>query len=419
MKILDIAQKDMRQSFRSKSALIFMFVVPILITVLFFFMFGGIAGGDDDEFALAAVPLIIVNQDQGQVTEFGSMGDFLSSTLQEDAFGEIMRVSQMDDLAAARSAVDNQEAAVALIIPQDFTAAIIGQGPDTAVELYKDPTLTIGPAIVSSIVGQIVDGMAAGNFGINATLAQMQSAGVEINQELIQDLVDRMAAGAQEQQGSGLTQLLPPSGQEEGNELTQLLALILGGMMVFYAFFTGANVLNTILTEQENGTLQRLFTTPTSHLTLFSGKFVAALIILLVQISVLLLFGRFVFNIQWGQPLPVAIAAAGLILIAATFGLFLVSLLKDQRQAGLIFGGLLTMTGMIGLISVFTAASPNTPPLLDTLSLLAPQGWAMRTFRQAMDSQALTDILITFAVILILSAIFFIIGQRRLQKRFL
>ncbi len=418
MKILDIALKDMRQSFRSKSALIFMFVVPILITVLFYFMFGSITGGDDEDFSLPTIPVILVNQDQGETAEFGSMGNFLAETLQSEEMDELMQVSTLDSPAAARTAVDNQEAGVAIIIPKDFTAAIIGQGEDTAVELYKDPTLTIGPAIVDSIVSQIVDGMVSGNFGIEITLSQLQEAGVEITPELVQGSIDQMTAAVQEQQSSGLTLLQPPAGQEEGNDLAQMLALILGGMMVFYAFFTGANVLNTILTEQENGTLQRLFTTPTSHLTLFSGKFTAALIVLLVQISVLLLFGAFAFNIQWGRPLPVAIAAAGLILIASTFGLFLVSLLKDQRQAGLIFGGLLTLTGMLGLFTVFTAGAPNTPPVLGTISLLVPQGWAMRTFRQAMDGQALNDVLFTFGIIVILSVIFFIIGQRRLQKRF-
>ncbi|UCC51470.1 MAG: ABC transporter permease, partial [Anaerolineaceae bacterium] len=196
------------------------------------------------------------------------------------------------------------------------------------------------------------------------------------------------------------------------------LAFILGGTMVFYAFFTGANVLYTILTEQEKGTLQRLFTTPTSHLIIFSGKFIAALLILAVQVAVLLTFGNLVFDIQWGDPLPVAIAAAGLILIAATTGLFLVSLLKNPRQASLIFGGLLTLTGMLGLFSVFTTGSPNTPALLDTVSLLVPQGWAMRTFRQAMGGSALADIVLTFAVILLWSALFFFIGQRRLRRRF-
>lgn len=36
MKLFDVAFKDMRQSFRSLTGIMFMFVVPILVTFLFF-----------------------------------------------------------------------------------------------------------------------------------------------------------------------------------------------------------------------------------------------------------------------------------------------------------------------------------------------------------------------------------------------
>lgn len=427
MKALDIALKDMRQSFRSKGAIIFMFVIPILITVLFSFMFGNIARGDE-EFALPRTAVVLVNLDEassdqassdvGDLSGFGSMGAFLAAMLQGEELADLVQVREMGDAAAARTAVDKQEAGIAVIIPAGFTAAITGEGQTAEVELYRDPTLTIGPAIVSSIVSQIVDGMIAANIGIGVTMGQLAEAGVTVTPEIIQEIAADYMAAAPAQQVENLTRLQPPPGQEPGNELAQMLAFILGGMMVFYAFFTGANVLNSILTEQEKGTLQRLFTTPTSHMAIFGGKFIATLLILAVQIAVLLFFGSLVFDIQWGEPLPLAIAAAGLVILAATTGLFLVSLLRDARQGGIIFGGLLTLTGMLGLFTVFTAGAPNTPEALESISLLVPQGWALRTFRQTMDGEALPDIVLTFAVILLWSAVFFFIGQHRLRKRF-
>ena len=102
-----------------------MFVVPILITVLFSFMFGSIAGGDE-EFALPNTAVVLVNLDQGQAPGVGSMGAFLADTLQGRSVGRLITISEMDDAAAARTAVDNQEAGVAIIIPADFTDAIIG-----------------------------------------------------------------------------------------------------------------------------------------------------------------------------------------------------------------------------------------------------------------------------------------------------
>lgn len=416
-KAFDIAFKDMRQSFRSKGAMVFMFAIPILITVLFYFMFGNVAAGNG-EFSAPQTAVILVNLDEGEAPGGGSMGTFLVEALHDEALADLIAVTEMDGAEAARTAVDSQEAGVAVIIPADFTAALTGEGETTSVELYRDPTLTIGPEIVASIVGQIVDGMAAASIGIGVTMNQLADVGVAITPQMVQEVVDAYTAVSPPQQTTDLTQLQAPPGREANNELAQMLALILGGMMVFYAFFTGANMLHSILSEQENGTLQRLFTTPTSHLAIFSGKFIAALLTLAVQVTVLLSFGRLVFAIQWGEPLPVAIAAAGLIIISATFGLFLVSLLKSTRQAGIVFGGLLTLTGMLGLFPVFTAGAPTIPAALETVSLLVPQGWAIRTFRQAMDGRALSDVALTLGVILLWSTAFFLIGQRRLQKRF-
>ena len=43
MKAFDIAFKDMTRSFRSFFAVVFMFIVPLLVTGMFYFMFGNIA----------------------------------------------------------------------------------------------------------------------------------------------------------------------------------------------------------------------------------------------------------------------------------------------------------------------------------------------------------------------------------------
>ena len=49
----------------------------------------------------------------------------------------------------------------------------------------------------------------------------------------------------------------------------------MGGMTIFYAFFTGTSTAQTILREDEDGTLPRLFTTPTTQATILGGKFLA------------------------------------------------------------------------------------------------------------------------------------------------
>ena len=63
MKAFDIALKDMTRSFRSVFAVVFMFVVPLLVTGMFYFMFGNIAS--DGEFSLPKTKVVIANLDEG------------------------------------------------------------------------------------------------------------------------------------------------------------------------------------------------------------------------------------------------------------------------------------------------------------------------------------------------------------------
>jgi hypothetical protein len=131
-----------------------------------------------------------------------------------------------------------------------------------------------------------------------------------------------------------------------------------------------------------------------------------------------MLFGRLVFDIDWGSAPTTLLAAAGIIIISVSTGLFIVSLLTNTRQSGIVFGGVLTLTGMIGLIGVFTAGNPDQPEAIRAISLLVPQGWAIRGLTISMDGGSVIDLLPIFGGVMIWSLVFSFIGQRRMRTRF-
>lgn len=416
-KALAIALKDFRQSFRSFMAVMFMFVVPIGLTALLWLMLGG-ASADSEEMTLPRTTVYIANLDAGAANVPTPLGAVLIRILQADNFADLLLVSEADSAAAARRAVDNQTAGVALIIPADFSMAATTTGANATVELYQDPTLTIGPQIVEAIVSQLIDGFSAGNLTLSAAMAQMTRAGIDITPQRIMALVEASGLSGQiaDEPAFNLT-VRPPTGTQTTNRVAALLSLMMGGMMVFYTFFTASATMQSILTEQEKGTLQRLFSTPTSHLAIIGGKVLATVLLLVVQVATLLLFGRLVFGLDWGDPLRLAIAALSIIMLAATTGVFIISLLKSARQGGVVFGGVLTLTGMLGLINVFTAGQ-ITSPTINVASLLVPQGWAIRILQQAIDGADVDRFVLTLGVVLLWCAVFAFIGQRRLQRRF-
>jgi ABC-2 type transport system permease protein len=173
------------------------------------------------------------------------------------------------------------------------------------------------------------------------------------------------------------------------------------------------------LAEEERGTMPRLFSTPTPQSAILYGKFIASALTVLIQMTVLLIFGSLVFNIYWGELLNVALVLLGIVVSASTFGIFFISFIKTNKQAGAMMGGGLTLMGMIGMARIFTMmGSPNTPPMVEILSLLVPQGWAVRGISASMDGGSQEAILISVLGMFVWGVVFFLVGNTRFKNRY-
>lgn len=430
MKVLDIALKDMTRSFRSAIAWIFMFGVPLLMTGMFYVMLGN--SMNQGGFDLPRTKLVIANLDEGGPKmqagtenvpgsiEADTLGELVVNVLQSDDLADLLDVSLAPDASSARLAVDNQQAQVAIIIPADFSKQFADLYGQATVEFYQDPTLTISPSIVKSIMNQFMDRISGIKIAVDVALEQIDTADYNLIGQVIQQYLDTSATQSDDL-AETLLEVQPPDKKQEQEDINPVLRIvgpIMGGMMIFYAFYTGASSAQSILREEEERTLPRLFTTPTAQATILSGKFLAVFLTVLVQMIVLLIAARLIFRIEWGGLAPVALMTAGVVLSASSFGIFINSMLKNTKQSGAVFGGVLTMTGMIGMISVFAVNSPAATRLGNSVSLMVPQGWAVRALLQSMNGQPVVDVLLTTLVMLAWGAVFFIAGVWRFNHRY-
>jgi len=336
---------------------------------------------------------------------------------------ELIEVSFAPDAGAARAAVDGQQAHVAIVIPENFSKEFADIYGEAVIEFYQDPTLTIGPEVIRAIMNRFMDGMSGVKIAVKVFLEDAQPEEQMLTGQLVQGYLDVSLAEADDVEAELLEVRAPsaaePSASEQSdNMLLSIISPIMGGMMIFYAFFTGASAAQSILKEDEERTLPRLFTTPTSQAAILSGKLLSVFLTVSVQVAVLLLAARLIFNIHWGDPLSVTLMAVGIVFSASSFGIFVNSFLKDTKQSGVLFGGVLTLTGMLGLISVFTMSSPTTTLMSNTVSLLVPQGWAVRGLTQSMNGDPVTGLLLNTLILLVWSAAFFVIGVWRFNKRY-
>ncbi|PKN95017.1 MAG: hypothetical protein CVU44_04190 [Chloroflexi bacterium HGW-Chloroflexi-6] len=425
MKIIDIALNDLTRSFRSAFAIGMMVIAPLMLTGLIYFAFGGMSGGD---VSMNAIKVGVVNADSLPADSLldAPIGDNIRMMFFDESVESWIAASDYPDEASARAALDRQQIGVAVIIPVDFSARYLSGEKDSQVLIVSDPTLSIGPAVVEDMVTMMVDGVAGGGIAIQTLIERQEANGTRADPLQIPAWAERYGNWYRDFQRdlfhnpdqAALVLSAPSAGEEESADpIQQMMGLTMAGQMIFFAFFTGAYSMMSILREDEEGTLARLFTTPTDRTNILAGKFLAVVLTVVLQGLVLMLAGRLAFGIVWGEAASVALALIGQVAAASGLGVLLISFVKTTKQGGPVLGGGLTALGMLG--GLFTANMPNAmPAAFDLLANFIPQGWVLKTWKLALAGSAPVDLLLPFVVLLAMGIVMFAAGAVMFKKRY-
>ncbi|NSW51880.1 MAG: ABC transporter permease [Anaerolineae bacterium] len=187
-----------------------------------------------------------------------------------------------------------------------------------------------------------------------------------------------------------------------GQLVTWTMITLLGGSIIFAM-------------ERENGTYQRMMTTPTSRFTYFIGKLLSRLLMSLVQMVILVLFGSFILKVDWGDsPLLLLVFLACFGFAGTALGLMLGSLVKTAKQAD----ALTTILSMM-MASLGGAWWPLeiTPPIYQSVVRVLPTTWAMMGFNDIIiKGQGLEGILLEIAVLIGFGLLFCAVGIFRMRN---
>lgn len=422
MIVFDIAFKDLVRSMRSLFLVGMTLAAPLLITTLIYFAFGSMSSGD---VSMTAIKVGVVNADvlpAGTLLEV-PLGDNIRSMFFDESVKSWITATDYADEAAARGAVNKQEIGVALIIPQTFTKEYFAGTSETPILILQDPTLTIGPTVVRDMVTSLLDGVAGGGIAFQTINAHMEADGLALDPIGIPALLARYSNWYADFQralfhspgkAALVVTTLAVSG-ESGDSMKAVMGLVMAGQLIFFSFFTGSYAMMSILQESEEGTLPRLFTTPTNRTAILMGKFLAVLLTVLIQGVVLMIAGRFLFGINWGEPASWLLALFGQMFASVGLAVLLVSFIKTSRQAGPIFGGALTGLGMVS--GLFTT-NIQMPEAFAALGNFTPQGWVLKAWRLSLGGQPASELVAPFLVLVAMGLVMFAIGAVMFRRRF-
>jgi ABC-2 type transport system permease protein len=267
------------------------FAMIVGIPVIQLLLFGFAINSDPKQ-----LPTAIVSQDNSPYARS------LVAGLQNSAYFHVVR--QLDSEAQASEALANGAAQFVVTIPPDFARDLVrGERPVLLVEAdATDPTAT-GNAL--------------------AALSQIASTSLERDlQGPLRELRPDPAAVEVR-----VHRVYNPEGVTAYNIVPGLLGVILTMTMVL---MTGL----AMTRERERGTFENLLATPALPVEVMTGKIVPYIAIGLLQVTLILLAARFIFNVPMQGSIALLYAVV-LLFIAAnlTLGITFSSIARNQLQA--------------------------------------------------------------------------------------
>jgi ABC-2 type transport system permease protein len=288
-----IAWKELLQLRRDRMTLAMMAVLPIVQLLLF-----GYAINTD----VRHIPTVIYDQDHSAASR--ELGQSLRVTGFYDLVGEVRSYVEIED------ALRSGRARAALVIPAKY-AANLRAGRTSQLQLVVDGS---DPQTVGSAVNTASGLLAARSSEL--LLAKLTHAG----------------AASPGSAASEPIRLVPSTWYNP--ELRTAVFVVPGLIGVILTMTMVMLTAMAIARERERGTLEQLIVSPVRRVELVLGKILPYTVIGYVQMTLILLAGRLVFDVPLVGSLRLLYALAFLFIAAnLALGLFFSTLAKTQQQA--------------------------------------------------------------------------------------
>ena len=363
---LVIAWKDLRQRLRDRSALILAFVAPFGIAVIISFAFGG---GFADSFSATYA---VVDGDKSDLSKA-----FVNDVLKAPDFREQIAVVTPKSADAAREIVAGDGAAAAFVIPKGFQADVT-RNRRANIRVLRNPNAQIGSEVAVALANGYVDQINAARLSIFTTI---RARGGPPDPAAI-------AALAREATADRIPIQLVDG--EIGVRKVTGANYFGPAMAIFFLFFTTGFAARSLLAEREQGTLPRILASPARRSSIVGGKAIAGFVLGITSMAVMFLSLGLLFDVSWGDPFAIVALSAASVLAVLGVTAVVQLLARTQEQADAYSSAVAAALAMVG--GNFFPLS-QLPDSIQKISLITPNGWALRGFSDvAYDGATIADL---------------------------
>jgi ABC-2 type transport system permease protein len=337
-RIRPVVKKEFRQIARDKRSLILLLVLPAFLLI----MYGYALNFDVKHLALA-----VLDQEKSQRSR-----DFLDGFLHTEYFDlrfNLDNLRQIDDL------MGKGEVQVALVIPRDFSRALL-TGRESPVQIIIDGEET---------------GIAGTAIGYVSAIAQSYST--------------RLVVETMKRAGQGSFRLpVDYHPRIWFNPELQSVRFLIPGLMAFILMITV--VISTsfsVVREIERGSIEQLVVSPLRPAELIIGKTIPYALISFLSAHSVLLFGYLLFDVSIKGSYAWLLMGILLFLICGLGMGLLISTIASTQQVAFMLAVITTMLPTF-ILSGFVFPIRNMPPIVQTVTYFIPARYFLVILRAVM-----------------------------------
>ena len=377
MDTLLVARYDLIRRIRNRSALFTAFVGPLSLAVVFSLL---VAGAESATWTIGLVDLDRTDVSARIVEAMTEPNVALATEPATDPATEpgTVTFTELGDRQSAADAVDDGDVDAAIVVPAGYAAAVEG-GRQIPLEVLRDPDRLIAAEVARSVAGAIGQRVEQITLAATVTLSQQPATDVDA---VIAAAAPRSITAVDVSMGDGEVSVGAYFG---------------ASMAVLFLFFTIGLAAQSMVTERRTGTLPRILATPARLPAVVAGKTIAVCVLGFAGFVSTWLVTSVVFGAQWGSPPAVLVLMVATVIAVGGVSMFVTSLARTEQQAQTYTA---TVAFVLALLGGNFLGPGAAPPLLQRLSLLTPNGWALDAFSAvAIDGAAIVDVATEIAVL--------------------
>ncbi len=395
-KIFAIAWKDAIVRFASSSELLFFIILPLIFT---FLVAGGTPSGASTN---NRIRLVVVDQANNSISQ-EIIAELEKSTA---AYPDVL------SLEDAEADFDARRTDAILIIPADLDLAAIQNGI-AELEFRQQPN-NMDASIAKRAAQTAIRSVSSSINAANTALDQAKAKGTFESSEAEQAYFDDALKLAKDMQADAPERITVIEGNTTEDVEYDPRANSSAGQMVTWVFIPLFGISALFAYERQQGTLRRLLTTPTTKAIFLLGTISGQVVMALVQMTLLILFGMFALDLNWGrEPFALFVLLTCAALAAGAIGTAMGTFVKTEGQAS----GLSIMAGMVmALLGGCWYPLELFPAAVQNIVKILPTTWAMQGLIDLLLRNAgLSGILLESGVLLGFAALFLSIGVMRFR----